>query len=79
MKKNLEISKINNLVELFFNQYKNQSDKNKILLSSLKEPKKDYSWRETFNSINKLVHCLGVIFLISICKFLSLFTFILPI
>ena len=54
MKKNLEISKINNLVELFFNQYKNQSDKNKILLSSLKEPKKDYSWRETFNSINKL-------------------------
>ena len=54
MKKNLEISKINNLVELFFNQYKNQSDKNKILLSSLKEPKKDYSWQETFNSINKL-------------------------
>ena len=54
MKKNLEISRINNLVELFFNQYKNQSDKNKILLSSLKEPKKDYSWRETFISINKL-------------------------
>ena len=54
MKKNLEISKINNLVELFFNQYKNQSDKNKILLSCLKEPKKDYSWQETFNSINKL-------------------------
>ena len=54
MKKNLEISKINNLVELFFNQYKNQSDKNKILLSSLKEPKKDYSWQETFNSINKI-------------------------
>ncbi len=54
MKKNLEISKINNLVELFFNQYKNQSDKNKILLSSLKEPKKDYSWQETFHSINKL-------------------------
>ncbi|OUX32085.1 MAG: long-chain fatty acid--CoA ligase [Pelagibacteraceae bacterium TMED268] len=50
----MEISKINNLVELFFNQYKNQSDKNKILLSSLKEPKKDYSWQETFNSINKL-------------------------
>ena len=39
MKKNLEINKINNLVELFFNQYENQ-DKSKILLSSLKEPKK---------------------------------------
>ena len=54
MKKNLEINKINNLVELFFNQYENQSDKNKILLSSLKEPRKDYSWQEIFNSINKL-------------------------
>jgi len=54
MKKNLKIDKINNLVELFFNQYENQSDKNKILLSSLKEPRKDYSWQEIFNSINKL-------------------------
>ena len=54
MKKNLEINKINNLLELFFNQYENQSDKNKILLSSLKEPRKDYSWQEIFNSINKL-------------------------
>ena len=55
MKKNLKIDKINNLVELFFNQYENQSDKNKILLSSLKEPRKDYSWQEIFNSINKFL------------------------
>ena len=54
MKKTLEINKINNLVELFYKQYENQSDKNKILLSSLKEPRKDYSWQEIFNSINKL-------------------------
>ena len=54
MKKFPEINKINNLVELFFNQYENQFDKSKILLSSLKEPRKDYSWQETFNSINKL-------------------------
>ena len=54
MKKFPEINKINNLVELFFNQYENQFDKNKILLSSLKEPRKNYSWQETFNSINKL-------------------------
>ena len=54
MKKFPEINKINNLVELFFNQYENQLDKSKILLSSLKEPRKNYSWQETFNSINKL-------------------------
>ena len=54
MKKISEINKINNLVELFFKQYKNQSDKSKILLSSLKEPRKNYSWQETFDSINKL-------------------------
>tara|TARA_Y100001970_G_scaffold57538_1_gene72895 strand:- start:197 stop:1915 length:1719 start_codon:yes stop_codon:yes gene_type:complete len=54
MKKFPEIDKINNLVELFFNQYENQLDKSKILLSSLKEPRKNYSWQETFNSINKL-------------------------
>ena len=54
MEKNLKINKINNLVELFFKQYENQLDKSKILLSSLKEPRKDYSWQETFNLINKL-------------------------
>ena len=42
------------MLELFFNQYENQLDKSKILLSSLKEPQKNYSWQETFNSINKL-------------------------
>ena len=50
----MKLSNINNLIELFFLKYEKQSDKNKILLSSLKEPRKDYSWRETFQSINKL-------------------------
>ena len=54
MIKNLEINKINNLLNLFFLQYANQSNKNKILLSSLKKPRKDYTWEQTFNSINGL-------------------------
>ncbi len=54
MIKNLEINKINNLLDLFFLQYANQSNKNKILLSSLKKPRKDYTWEQTFNSINGL-------------------------
>ena len=36
----MKLSSINNLLELFFIQYEKQLDKNKILLSSLKEPKK---------------------------------------
>ena len=50
----MKLNSINNLLELFFIQYEKQSDKNKILLSSLKEPKKKYSWHETCQSINKL-------------------------
>jgi len=50
----MNLNQINNLLDLFISQYQNQSDKSKILLSSLKEPRKDYSWQETFNSINKL-------------------------
>ena len=50
----MKLSSINNLLELFFIQYEKQLDKNKILLSSLKEPKKKYSWHETYQSITKL-------------------------
>ena len=48
------LNNINNLVELFFFKYDQQNDKNKILLSSLKEPRKNYSWKETFQSVIKL-------------------------
>ncbi len=50
----MDLKKINSLTELFFYQYEKQKDKNKIFLSTLKEPRKDYSWQETFNSIKKL-------------------------
>ena len=50
----MDLKKINNLLELFFYQFEKQKDKNKILLSSLKEPKKNYNWQETFQSIKKL-------------------------
>jgi len=50
----MDLTKINSLPELFFNQFEKQKDKNKILLSSLKETKKDYSWQKTFEFINNL-------------------------
>ena len=50
----MDLKKINSLTELFFFQYEKQKDKNKILLSSLKEPKKNYSWQQTFELINNL-------------------------
>ena len=52
----MKLNNINNLLELFFTQYKNQIDKNKILLSSLKEPKQNYSWEKTYISIIKLAN-----------------------
>ena len=50
----MDLNKINSLTELFFYQYEKQNNKDKILLSSLKEPRKNYSWQQTFDSINKL-------------------------
>ena len=50
----MDLIKINSLTELFFYQFEKQKDKNKILLSSLKEPRKNYSWQQTFESINNL-------------------------
>jgi len=52
----MDLTKINSLTELFFYQFEKQKDKNKILLSSLKEPRKDYSWQKTFESINNLTN-----------------------
>ena len=50
----MDLTKINNLPELFFCQYNEQKDRNKILLSSLREFGKNYSWEQTFKSINNL-------------------------
>ena len=44
---------INNLVELFFINYKKQK-KNNILLTSLKDLNNCFTWEKTFHSIKKL-------------------------
>ncbi len=49
----MNINEINNLVELFYLQYKRQN-KNDIFLNSIKDAKNKYSWEETYISIIKL-------------------------
>jgi len=49
----MKLEKLNNLLELFFFQYEKQ-DKKKILLSSLKDPNKRFSWEQTLNSVVNL-------------------------
>ena len=48
----MNLKQINNLTELFFNQFNQQTNKDKILLSTLGDKKKNYSWQETFDFIN---------------------------
>ena len=50
----MNIKNINNLNQLFFEKYSSLKNKNEILLTNLKEPKKSYSWSEVFKSINIL-------------------------
>ncbi len=49
----MDFKKYNNLVDLFFEQYEKQS-KDKIFLSSLKEPKKNFSWNNVKLIIEQL-------------------------
>ena len=49
----MQTNKINNLLELFYEQYQKQN-KESIFLQSLKEPQKNYSWGDVYLSINKL-------------------------
>ncbi|MDA9188908.1 long-chain fatty acid--CoA ligase [Candidatus Pelagibacter sp.] len=49
----MEINKVNNLLELFDNQYQTQ-DKTSIFLQSLKENEKKYSWQDVYTNIIKL-------------------------
>ena len=49
----MKINKINNLLELFYDQYQRQ-DKENIFLQSLKEPKKKFSWEDVYLNINNL-------------------------
>ncbi len=49
----MQLKNLNNLLELFFQQYKIQN-KNSIFLSSLKNKDEVYSWEKTFRSIINL-------------------------
>ena len=49
----MKINEINNLVELFFLQYKNQNKKN-FFLHSLKEKNQRYTWEDSCKNIIKL-------------------------
>ena len=49
----MKTDKMNNLLELFYNQYQKQN-KESIFLQSLKEPSKKYSWQDVYLNINKL-------------------------
>ena len=49
----MQINKINNLLELFYEQYQKQN-KESIFLQSLKEPSNKYSWEDVYLNINKL-------------------------
>ncbi len=48
----MNLEQINNLTELFFDQFNKQIDKDKILLSTLGDKRKNYSWQETHDFIN---------------------------
>ena len=50
----INLAKTQNLIELFFKQLENQDDKNKILLSSLKDPKNSFTWNSTLQSVIKI-------------------------
>ena len=49
----MEINKVNNLLELFYNQYLIQ-DKTSVFLQSLKEVEKKYSWDDVYSNVIKL-------------------------
>jgi len=48
----MNLKQINNLTELFFDQFDKQINKDKILLSTLGNKRKNYSWQETHDLIN---------------------------
>jgi long-chain acyl-CoA synthetase len=48
----MKLEQINNLTELFFDQFNKQINKDKILLSTLGDKRKNYSWQETYDLIN---------------------------
>ena len=56
----MKVSKINNLLELFFERYKLQ-DKNSIFLTPLNNNQRSFTWEETKNNILKLSKEISII------------------
>ena len=52
-----ELSKYNNLLELFIKQYQSEK-KDEIFLQSLKNVNLRFTWKQTFDSIQKLSNYL---------------------
>ena len=48
----MNLKKINNLTDLFFDQFNKQINKDTILLSTLGDKRKNYSWQDTNDFIN---------------------------
>jgi len=51
----MDFKKYNNLIDLFFEQYDKQN-KDKIFLSSLREPKKNFSWKDVKHIVEHLAN-----------------------
>jgi len=51
----MDFKKYNNLIDLFFEQYEKQP-KDKIFLSTLKDPKKKFSWHEVKSTVLQLAN-----------------------
>jgi long-chain acyl-CoA synthetase len=49
----MQVDKINNLLELFYEQYKKQNKKD-VFLKSLKKPQEEYTWEKVYSHIIKL-------------------------
>ena len=54
----MDFKKYNNLIELFFEQCEKQ-EKNKIFLSSLKDPKKNFSWKDAQLKVHQFANELS--------------------
>ena len=61
----MQINNLQNLLELFFEQYKLQN-KNEVFLQPLRIDQKSFTWEETFKSIIKLSEEIKKIVLVTI-------------
>ena len=57
--KKMNLKNYNNLLELFYDQYKKQKNNNQFLVSLKNSTKETYSWRETYSNIIKLSEFLS--------------------